>query len=504
MPGWDMLVEHSQEARGWRLGELLDAPGRFETCSLRCEGPGGAELILDYSRQRVTEETLSLLLALADARKLKAARTSLFRGEVVNLSEQRAALHPDARAVEPRDATLAEERRSVEEFARRFRAGEVLGANGRPLTRLVNIGIGGSELGVRLLSTALGEESSLPVQFVSEMDGVQLERALSDAVPDQTLFVVCSKSFSAAETMANAYSARHWLVAELGEDAPARHFAAVSSKRQAMAAWGIAPDRQFLIPEAVGGRYSVWSAAGLSAWLSLGSSRMNEFLAGGRWLDEHFVEAPLEANLPVLMAFFALWNQAFLGCSTQLLLPYDSRLSLLPAYLQQLLLESLGKGSDAHGRPLPVEGVSAVWGAAGSSAQHSVMQWAQQGARNVSADFIAARHAGGAYPGMHAESLQQLLAQAETLARGHAQAADDSDPMAVHKALPGGRPSNVLLLKKLDALHLGALIALYEHQVYVQASLLGVNAFDQWGVEHAKRLAGDDSAQPPIARVIGD
>ncbi len=504
MPGWDVLVEHSQEAREWRLGDLLDAPGRFENFSLRCEGPVGAELVLDYSRQRVTSETLRLMLALADARKIKAARTALFRGEVVNLSEQRAALHPDARAVAPRDATLAEQRRSVEEFARRFRAGELLGATGRPLTSVVNIGIGGSDLGVRLLCSALAQESSPPVRFVSEMDGVELERMLSDAVAEQTLFVVCSKSFSTAETMANAYSARHWLVAELGEDAPARHFAAVSSDRRAMADWGIAPDRQFLLPEAVGGRYSLWSAAGLSAWLSLGSSKMNEFLAGGRWLDEHFVEAPLEANLPVLMGLFALWNQAILGCSTQLLLPYDTGLSLLPAYLQQLLLESLGKGGDAHGRPLPVEGVSAVWGTTGSSAQHSVMQWAQQGARTVCADFIAARQAVGAYPGMHAESLRQMLAQAETLARGHAQDADDSDPLAVHKALPGGRPSNVLLLKKLDPLHLGALIALYEHQVYVQGCLLGVNPFDQWGVEHAKRLAGDESAQPPIARRLFD
>ncbi len=504
MTAWGALSEHAEKACGWDLAKMLDSPGRFGRCSLVCEGPGAAGLFLDYSRQKVSAETLRLLLALAEERGAEAARAALFAGDVVNPSENRPALHPDARSAEPGNATLATARDGTKKFAERFRAGEVRGATGKPLTRIVNIGIGGSDLGVRLLCSALAEDGAVGVHFVSEMDGIELERALVDADPHETLFTVCSKSFSTAETMANAYSARHWLVAALGEDAPARHLAAISSNCEAMTAWGVAPEMQFLMPDAVGGRYSVWSAAGLSAWLSLGGEAMERFLAGGRWLDRHFRDAPADRNLPVLMALIALWNQTFLGCSSQLLLPYDTRLALLPAYLQQLLLESLGKSNDAQGHALNVPGVAAIWGLAGSSAQHSVMQWAQQGNRRVCVDFIAAREPGGAYPAMHAEALRQMLAQAETLARGLPQEDLGSDPLAPHKALPGGRSSGVLLIEKLDSFHLGALIALYEHQVFVQATLLGVNPFDQWGVEHAKRLAADESAQPPLASLLLD
>ena len=502
LPQWSALARHAAGAGDWRLGDLLDAPGRFGEFSLCEDGPGGAELFLDFSRQKVTAETLRLLLELVQARNVAAARAAMFGGEVVNPSENRAASHPDARAVEPCDPVAGRERQRVIAFAERFRAGEVKGLRGRPLTRLVNIGIGGSDLGARLLCSALADDDSLPVTFVSEMDGVELQRAVADAVPEETLFLVCSKSFSTTETMANAYSARHWLVARQGEDAPARQFAAVSSNPQAMTSWGIDPEMQFVMPDGVGGRYSVWSAAGLSAWIALGSSRMNEFLAGGRWLDEHFRQAPTDRNLPLLLALLALWNQSFVGCSSQLRIPYDTRLSMLPAYLQQLELESLGKSKDAQGTPLTVKGVAALWGLTGSSAQHSIMQWAQQGASTLCADFVAVRRSDGAYPRMHAEALHQMLAQAETMARGLAESEIASDPLAVHKTLPGGRPSSVLLLKTLDPMHLGGLIALYEHKVFVQAALLGVNPFDQWGVEHAKRVAADDALQPPLAKLI--
>ena len=433
---------------------------------------------------------------------METAREALFAGQAVNPSENRAALHPQARAASPADALLADQREKVLAFVQRFRAGELGGAGGTPLKRIVNIGIGGSDLGVRLLCAALGDEQAPAVDFVAEMDGVELERALSRNDPAQTLFVVCSKSFSTAETLANAYSARHWLTAALGDKAPARHFAAVSSDAQAMDAWGIAPQMAFLMPDTIGGRYSIWSAAGLSAWLSLGPACMSEFLAGGRWLDRHFREAPPGASLPVLLALLAFWNQSLLGCSTQLMLPYDTRLKYLPAYLQQLEMESLGKGVDAKGRPLEGRGVAALLGVTGSSAQHSIMQWAQQGARALCADFVAARDGGGPYTRMHGEALRQMLAQAEALARGLPQSAIAPDPLAAHKALPGGRPSNVLLLERLDPWHLGALIALYEHKVFVQATLLGVNPFDQWGVEHAKRLAADPAAQPPLAKLL--
>ena len=504
MPEWEALAEHAGQAREWRLDELLDAPGRFAEFSLRCDGPQGRGLLLDFSRQRLTAETAGLLRALAGARGLEGAREAFFAGEVVNISENRAALHPDARSAEPADALLAAQRERVLAFSERFRAGELFGEVGRPLTRVVNIGIGGSDLGVRLLYSALADDEARPVDFVAEMDGVELERALARNDPAETLFVVCSKSFSTAETLTNAYSARHWLTAALGADAPARHFAAVSANTQAMEAWGIAPDMAFRMPESVGGRYSVWSAAGMSAWLSLGSACMTEFLAGGRWLDRHFHETPLQANMPVLMALIAWWNQSLLNCPTQLLLPYDTRLKVLPAYLQQLEMESLGKRVDALGRTIRGQGVAALLGVTGSSAQHSIMQWAQQGARAVCADFIAARDGGGSYSRMHGEALRQMLAQAEALARGLPQSRIASDPLAAHKSLPGGRPSNVLLLERFDPWHLGALIALYEHKVFVQATLLGVNPFDQWGVEHAKRLASDPGSQPPLADLLED
>ena len=497
-----MLLKHAAQAREWLLGELLDTPSRFADFCLRSEGPARAGLLLDFSRQRLDGDTPGLLQALAEARGLEAARAALFAGEVVNTSENRAALHPDARSANPADTLLADQRERVAAFARRFRAGEVVGVEGRPLGRVVNIGIGGSDLGVRLLCSALGDDRSRPVDFVAEMDGLELKRALSRNVAAETLFVVCSKSFSTAETLANAYSARHWLTAALGEAAPAHHFSAVSANAEAMAAWGIAPDRAFLMPDTVGGRYSVWSGAGLSAWLSLGPACMHEFLGGGRWLDRHFLEAPLAANMPVLMGLLAFWNQSLLGCSTQLLLPYDTRLKRLPAYLQQLEMESLGKSVDSHGRALKGKGVAASLGVTGSSAQHSIMQWAQQGARSSSADFIAVRDGGGAYPRMHSESLRQMLAQAEALARGLPQNEIASDPLAAHTSLPGGRPSSVLVLERLDPWHLGALIALYEHKVFVQATLLGVNPFDQWGVEHAKRLAAAESSQPPLAKLL--
>ena len=481
---------------------MVDGAGRFAEYSLSCGEKGSIELLLDFSRQRVNHETIRLLVDLARARHVEARRAALFDGEIVNLSEARAALHPDARAPEPQDPILARERERVSAFAARFRSGQLPGAQDKPLTRIVNIGIGGSDLGVRLLCSALAGADTPQVDFVSEMDGVELERALSATPPEETLFVVCSKSFTTKETLANAYAARHWLVSRLGAEAPARHFAAVSSNADAMSGWGIRPAMQFRIPEAIGGRYSLWSSAGLSAWLVLGRAKMAEFLAGGAELDRHFLAAPAERNVPVLMAMFALWNQAFLGCSAHLVLAYDTRLKHLPAYLQQLELESLGKSADAQGRPLAGEGVAALLGGAGSSAQHSIMQWAQQGRRALSADFIATREAPGAYPKLHAESLHQMLAQAEALARGLPQSASVADPLAAHKALPGGRSSSVFLLDRLDARRLGALIALYEHKVFVQAVLLGVNPFDQWGVEHAKRLAADDSSRPPLAALL--
>jgi len=455
---WRSLAAHAESARAWSLADLLDSEGRFADFSLACGEDGDARLFLDFSRQRATRETIRLLAELARSRRLDECRAALFKGEVVNLSEGRPALHTDARSPSPQAPALARERERISRFAARFRRAELPGAAGRPLSRVVNIGIGGSDLGVRLLCSALAEEGAAPVEFVSEMDGVELQGALNRTPPEETLFVVCSKSFRTVETLTNAYSARHWLVSHLGGDAPARHFAGVSSNAEAMSGWGIAPELQL----------------------------------------------PAERSLPVLMALFALWNQSLLGCSAHLLLPYDTRLGLLPAYLQQLELESLGKSADAQGRPLPVDGVAAQMGACGSSAQHSIMQWAQQGARNVCADFIAVRDAAGAYPQMRAESHRQMTAQAEALARGLRAEAMASDPLAAHKALPGGRSSNVLLLETLDARHLGALIALYEHKVFVNAALLGVNPFDQWGVEHAKRLAANQVLQPPLAALLDD
>ena len=482
---------------------MVDGAGRFAEYSLSCGEKGSIELLLDFSRQRVNHETIRLLVDLARARHVEARRAALFDGEIVNLSEARAALHPDARAPEPQDPILARERERVSAFAARFRSGQLPGAQRQAAH--ADREYRHRRFGPRRSATLLGIGWCRHAAGGFRLgNGRRRARtsAVREAPPEETLFVVCSKSFTTKETLANAYAARHWLVSRLGAEAPARHFAAVSSNADAMSGWGIRPAMQFRIPEAIGGRYSLWSSAGLSAWLVLGRAKMAEFLAGGAELDRHFLAAPAERNVPVLMAMFALWNQAFLGCSAHLVLAYDTRLKHLPAYLQQLELESLGKSADAQGRPLAGEGVAALLGGAGSSAQHSIMQWAQQGRRALSADFIATREAPGAYPKLHAESLHQMLAQAEALARGLPQSASVADPLAAHKALPGGRSSSVFLLDRLDARRLGALIALYEHKVFVQAVLLGVNPFDQWGVEHAKRLAADDSSRPPLAALL--
>jgi glucose-6-phosphate isomerase len=487
---------------------LLDAPGRFAACSREAAG-----LLLDFSRHPVDDTTLDLLLDLATERHLPEWIEALFEGAPVNTTEGRPALHMALRSpldgfgsfglsCEVQEEVLAERARMLV-FAEAVRRGERHGATGKPFRTIVNIGIGGSDLGLVMATEALAPrlQPGLDFRFVSNIDGGQLADVMATADPATTLFIICSKSFSTLETALNADTARRWIIDQLGEPGIARHFVAVSTNAAAMDRFGLAPDARFRIWDWVGGRYSMWSAIGLALAIGLGGHSFREFLAGGEQLDRHFRTAPLRDNLPVLMGLLAVWNQDFLGAETHAVLPYDGRLHRFPAYLQQLEMESNGKGVTHSGDRVAGPTGAILWGEPGSNAQHSFFQLLHQGTRRFTADFIAPVNGSSPLAGQHLEGLANMLAQAEALVRGHGPdevraelaarglAPDQHEWLVPHKVHPGGHASSILLCRELDPAALGALVALYEHKVFVQAAIWGINPFDQWGVELGKRLA---------------
>ncbi len=494
---WQALACHAGQMRGMPLSTLLDQRDRFAGCARR-----HGDLLVDFSRQRVTHETFDLLIDLARARRLPEWVDAMFDGVQVNVTEHRAALHTALRRppgpslmVDGRDlmpAILGERRRMLD-AAEAIRRGDHRGAGGRRIRRVVNIGIGGSDLGLVMVVEALRDivTPEIRFDFVSNVDGQPLADVLCDAEPAETLFVICSKSFTTLETQLNATIAREWLVAALGETAVARHFLAVSVNDAAMDRFGIAPSFRFPIGEWVGGRYSLWSSVGLAIAIAVGVDAFVELLAGAHDMDEHFRRAPLRDNLPVLLGLVGIWNHNHLDADTHVILPYDSRLHRLPAYLQQLEMESNGKRVTRTGAPLACRTAPVIWGEPGSNAQHSFFQLLHQGTAHYSADFIATAATNCRYPDLHLHALANMMAQAEALARGHGVAADgtvaaDADPHRVH---PGNHASTVILMRRLAPRALGSLIALYEHKVYVQAIIWGINPFDQWGVELGKRMA---------------
>jgi glucose-6-phosphate isomerase len=450
--------------------------------------------LLDYSRQQIDRPALDALCRLADAADLRGAVDAMFRGDPINVTEQRAALHvalrqpPGARiGGEVIEAQVLAERSRMLAFAEDVRQGRVRGTTGAPFRLVVNIGIGGSDLG-----PAMVVEATRPlglggprVEFVSNVDGCALEDLLADADPAATLFVVASKTFTTQETMANASRARVWLAERLGVAAVPAHFAAVSVNAAAMDAFGVHPEYRFAIWDWVGGRYSLWSSIGVSIAIAIGSAHFQALLAGAHAMDRHFSEAPAASNLPVLMALVGVWNINCLGLPTLAILPYDSRLGRFPAFLQQLDMESNGKRVSRDGLPLSRETAPVVGGEPGHNAQHSFFQLLHQGTPRAAMDFlISARSSCGA-EAQHQLALANALAQAEALLRGQ-----NGPDMPAHKVHEGGRPVSLLLFDRVEPHTLGALVAAYEHKVFTQSMLWGINAFDQWGVELGKKLAG--------------
>ncbi len=521
LPQWQALHAHAASLRSVHLRDLFAAaPDRFEKFS-RCE----TNLLFDFSRQRVTEETLTLLLALANARGLRGRIDAMFSGEKINTTENRAVLHTALRnrsdrgiMVDGKDVMI-EVRASLERmrnFVEGVHGGRIHGATGKSFTDIVNIGIGGSDLGIVMATEALAKfrNRNIRLHCVSNIDGVQLADTLEKCDPARTLFVVCSKTFTTLETLTNAKLARQWVVDRLGEGAPARHFAAVSTNSKAMDAFLIPPQNRFTMWDWVGGRYSLWSAVGLSIALSLGMDQFELMLEGGFEMDEHFRTASFEKNLPVLMGLLAVWNRNFLGMDSLAVLPYDQRLHRFPAYLQQLQMESNGKSVTLDGEPVGADTGAVIWGEPGSNAQHSFFELLHQGTARVAMDFLAPVNASSQFQQQQNLALANCFAQMQAFAFGQTEeqiradlAAKGAPDVEIRRLIPhklheGNRPSTLILFPRLGPKTLGRLIALYEHNVFTQSVIWGINAFDQWGVELGKKLA--DSLAPAVEKAGGD
>ncbi len=501
LEAWDALRRHHEEIRDVHLRTLFaDDPGRGDR--LTAEGAG---LFLDYSKHRVTDETLRLLLALAEARDLRGRIEAMFRGDHVNVTEDRPALHVALRL--PREASLVVDGVDVvrevhgvldrmAEFTDAVRDGTWRGHTGRPIANVVNIGIGGSDLGPVMASEALRayERRDLTFRFVSNVDGTDFVEATLDLDPAETLFVVSSKTFTTLETMTNARTARAWLVGALGDEAAvARHFVAVSTNLEEVERFGIDPRNAFGFWDWVGGRYSMDSAIGLSTMIAVGAGAFRAMLAGFHAMDEHFRTAPFERNLPVLMGLLGVWYGDFFGAETTAVVPYDHYLRRFPAYLQQLTMESNGKRVTLGGEPVDAQTGAVYWGEPGTNGQHSFFQLMHQGTKLVPIDFIGFRRSLNPIGEHHDILMANLFAQGEALAFGktadEVRAEGTPEWLVPHRVFEGNRPSTTILADRLTPETLGSLVALYEHMVFTQAAVWDINPFDQWGVELGKVLA---------------
>jgi glucose-6-phosphate isomerase len=506
-PQWQALAVHYATVRDVHLRQLLaDDPGR--ATRLTAEGAG---LFLDYSKHRVTDETLALLVSLARAAGVEERRAAMFAGERINVTEDRAVLHTALRApagervfVDGHDVVpdVHEVLDRMAAFALRIRAGEWTGFTGQPIRNVINIGIGGSDLGPAMATEALRHYSdrSMRFRFVSNIDGADLREATVDLDPAETLFIVASKTFGTLETLTNARSARDWLLAALVDPAAvARHFVAVSTNEAKVHEFGIDPANMFGFWDWVGGRYSMDSAIGLSLMIAIGPDDFRELLAGFRAMDEHFLRTPLDRNLPVLMGLLGIWYGNFHGFETHAVLPYSQELSRFPAYLQQLEMESNGKSVGLDGRRVTHDTGPIVWGSAGTNGQHAYYQLLHQGTRIVPADLIGFVNPTTELGDHHDLLMANQFAQAEALALGKTREEVIADGVPARqvsaRVFEGNRPTSVLLADRLTPRTLGALVALYEHKVFVQGVVWGIDSFDQWGVELGKVLAGRISGE---------
>jgi glucose-6-phosphate isomerase len=503
LPAWSAVAAHAKEMAKMHLRDLAGTDARrWQQCHVEHD-----TWLLDFSRQRITQQSLSLLLDLARSVDLSDRIVAMFRGDPINTTEKRAVLHTALRsdfAGPPAiQAEVKASRQKMRNFVAAVRSGRKLGVTGKKFRHVVNIGIGGSDLGPLLVCDALRAEWSgdITPHFVSNVDRTQLEDLTRTLDPAETLLIVCSKTFVTQETQTNANAARAWIIGALGEKAAGNHFVAVSTNAEAMDKFGIAPDHRFTMWDWVGGRYSVWSAIGLIAEIVIGSERFEEFLQGASDIDKHFTTAPFEKNLPVLMGLLGVWNRTFLNLPTLAVLPYDQRLARLPAYLQQLEMESNGKSVSLEGLHVDFATAPIVWGEPGSNAQHSFFQMLHQGTLTQALDFIAPLR--GSWGGTEGQdlALKNCFAQSQAFAYGYPLPEVEADMrkagvsaaeivrIGQHRVHEGNRPSSLLMYPQTTARSLGGILALYEHSVFVQGTLWGINSFDQFGVELGKKLA---------------
>ncbi|ODP32511.1 glucose-6-phosphate isomerase [Pandoraea sp. ISTKB] len=503
LPAWLTLLEHRDEIAAQQMRDWFSGSGaetRVETFSLHAAG-----LYLDYSKNRITEKTRTLLTHLARECHLPAKRDAMWDGQHVNVTEDRAALHIALRA--PKDVSfhdtsgdvsqgVRETLSRMRDFSERVRDGRWVGATGKRIKHLINVGIGGSDLGPRMVCDALAVygRADLSAHFIANIDPTELARTLPTLDPESTLVVVCSKTFTTLETMTNARTIRAWLIENgIPEGELNKHFVAVSTNVDEAMKFGILRENVFQFGEWVGGRYSLWSSVGLIVMLYLGAAHFDALLSGAHAMDEHFRHAPLEANMPVLLGLLGIWYRNFFDAQTLSIAPYTDALQKLPPYLQQLDMESNGKSVQVDGSPVSWQTAPIIWGEPGTNGQHAYFQMLHQGTTLVPVDFIAVlepQYDQPAYLDHHRKLLANCFAQSEAFLQGGSMATPEQagGPLAAQRRFDGNRPSNTLVIDKLTPERLGALIALYEHKVFVQAAIWNINPFDQWGVELGKTL----------------
>ncbi len=512
LPAWQALQAHHEQNKETRTADLFAAnPQRFTEFSERFEG-----LLLDYSKNRLTDETRKLLVQLANETNLSEWIGKMFSGEKINHTEKRAVLHTALRT--PKNATAVEVDGKnvlpdvhtvldqIETFCNKLHSGEWKGFTGKTITDVVNIGIGGSDLGPHMVVHALSayQKEGIRAHFDSNLDGRQINDILNAVDPETTLFIIASKTFTTLETMTNANSARNWFLEQIksrggDESTIAKHFVAASTNLEATGKFGIDSNNVFAFWDWVGGRYSLWSAVGLSIAAAIGMDNFRDLLAGAHAMDEHFRTADFDKNLPVLMALIGVWNRNFLNAESSAVLPYDVALELFPSFLQQMDMESNGKFVDRDGKTVNYDTSPLIWGEPGSNGQHSFFQFLHQSPTLVAIDFIGTLEPAHNLPAHHDRLMANMLAQAEALMNGKDEATaraglsnlskEDQDLLTPYKIFPGNTPSSILMLDRLDPRTLGALVALYEHKVFTQGVIWNMNSFDQMGVELGKELA---------------
>ncbi|MTI19215.1 glucose-6-phosphate isomerase [Rhodobacteraceae bacterium RKSG542] len=505
---WEKLANHEKQLARTPLKSLFESdPERFSKFTRSLD-----DLLIDFSKNHITEETLDLLLELAAAADVEAKRDAMLAGQKINTTENRSVLHTALRNASDRPVLVdgndvmpqvREVLQSMGTFANGIRSGELKGATGKAITDVINIGIGGSDLGPVMATLALAPYHDGPkMHFVSNVDGAHIADTLKTLDPATTLVIVASKTFTTIETMTNAATARKWIAETLGEDAVGAHFAAVSTALDKVAAFGIGEERVFGFWDWVGGRYSIWSAIGLPLMIAIGPENFSRFLDGAHSMDEHFRTAPAGENLPILMGLIGVWHRNVKDYATRAVLPYDQRLSRLPAYLQQLDMESNGKQVTKEGRPVATATGPVVWGEPGTNGQHAFYQLIHQGTSVIPCEFLVGIHSHEPELKNHQNLLlANCFAQSEALLKGRslsevedkmrADGANESEvvKLAPQKVFPGNRPSTTIIYKLLDPFTLGRIIALYEHRVFVEGTIWNINSFDQWGVELGKELA---------------